>query len=826
LLIETRKSRSLLFARFFANLRTLYSWIKMPANPALNAIQPSSSSLQWQIDIPSLSQLILNVGAYGLKQLALAGVDIHSIGCLLLISNSTPTRIEYRQELNKQRQLQRNERKWLFTMVEIGAASNFLADELLKTRAGENVLALLSALIPHLSEASFPRVLMQTFEHFGIPAESTPGMGQISKIRATLAPFVGRMEFKDRVLLSHKLFSGVSGSDLGPNISIPASEVIPNIISALYKVSISDQHQLHVFGIRGAAWIATYASHVLGLGTCAVLRDGEVLSLTASYTDSKVIFFLYSTTDQVKLYKEQTIEELISTKDPEIASNWLVSCDRVNFLQYHCPNMGTPMLESISHFVAATTFGSIRLFLAKVPIEKYLGNQFDHFDDFMSACMPQIQDRAIEIIKTLGFLPRSGDFYRELAMKEGGLTNSFSMEVIETSSSVSKRYGRLYFQPLFWVLLGMVDDVDLLPYSDSYVTSPQLGTMEYLVESLFKEFLHQACCHYIAESDSANEEIPSKLFRVVENAITFSATLAFTDWNTSNRSISSEFLGNRRISEPKQEEVLDGLFEGWQQDIMHAALTFSTTMTTATVGRKSWWADKWLGQNYDGIVVLRHLACSQDLFDLPGCLATFHPGHIIVNGEHFQDLHEELISPFWESKDHTTMEEADATSVTLLENEPKVRCMNWFQNLELRNVVTTNRDSVWIRMHVVIDGRSVLHVSPSRIANNVTKLLVSHACPRNSSVAIAKGSRFDWKEGLFLDLSGTAQTEPAAFAFVKVLLQQVNRNRLGQWLSVQARDPSATTSSVQVLQQNSCLSCIVEQQLGYLVVIIPNTESS
>jgi hypothetical protein len=159
---------------------------------------------------------------------------------------------------------------------------------------------------------------------------------------------------------------------------------------------------------------------------------------------------------------------------------------------------------------------------------------------------------------------------------------------------------------------------------------------------------------------------------VVENAIAFSSTLAFTDWHTSNRSVSSKFLGNRRISEPKQEEVLDGLFEGWQQDIMHAALTFCTNMNTATLGRNSWWVDKWLGQNYVGIVVLRHLACSQDLFDLPGCLATFHPGHIIVSGEYFEDLHEELISPFWESQDATTTGKWAKGSVHELVPKPRV----------------------------------------------------------------------------------------------------------------------------------------------------------
>jgi hypothetical protein len=58
----------------------------------------------------------------------------------------------------------------------------------------------------------------------------------------------------------------------------------------------------------------------------------------------------------------------------------------------------------------------------------------------------------------------------------------------------------------------MVDDVNVIPYSESCVPSPQLGIMEYPVEFLFKEFLHQACCHYLAESDLANEKILSKLY--------------------------------------------------------------------------------------------------------------------------------------------------------------------------------------------------------------------------------------------------------------------------------------------------------------------------
>jgi hypothetical protein len=69
-----------------------------------------AANVQWQIDISSLSQLVLNLGASGLKQLAMAGVDAHFAWCLLLIANLTPTTIEYRRELDKFREKQRKER--------------------------------------------------------------------------------------------------------------------------------------------------------------------------------------------------------------------------------------------------------------------------------------------------------------------------------------------------------------------------------------------------------------------------------------------------------------------------------------------------------------------------------------------------------------------------------------------------------------------------------------------------------------------------------------------------------------------------------------------
>jgi len=46
-----------------------------------------------------LGQLIANFGANGLKQPAMAGADVHSVGYLLIMANLTPVAIEYCQEL-------------------------------------------------------------------------------------------------------------------------------------------------------------------------------------------------------------------------------------------------------------------------------------------------------------------------------------------------------------------------------------------------------------------------------------------------------------------------------------------------------------------------------------------------------------------------------------------------------------------------------------------------------------------------------------------------------------------------------------------------------
>lgn len=108
----------------------------------------STAAVGYQVDLPGLASLVLNLGAAGLKKFAQAGVDVHTVSCMGEIAGLSPACPEYRREISDCRQQQRKQSIWLYKLVEIGTASNFVTDELLKRKAGENIVALMSTILP------------------------------------------------------------------------------------------------------------------------------------------------------------------------------------------------------------------------------------------------------------------------------------------------------------------------------------------------------------------------------------------------------------------------------------------------------------------------------------------------------------------------------------------------------------------------------------------------------------------------------------------------------------------------------------------------------
>lgn len=328
----------------------------------------ASLTPQLTFDLMSIANMVLNTGSRGLKQLATSGVHEYTLGCMLMIAELVPASTKYRQALNEVRKRQRSDRFIYFKVVEIGAASNFLVDHLLNTRAGENVLALLSAIAPLLDERSCATILSLLFETAGVAIDSTPSLRELEKFRNALLPFVRATEFKEKVLFNHHLLrvlkAKTSLEDSDPYEAIPHENDAPKIIQMLSKVASKPNYILSFHGITGAGWVATYASEILGLVTCAINDSGYTLPISGAFDKARVILRISSPTPAARceLSIAGTVEGLISLDRvmSSARSGWSVDCSKLNFLDINHPKLrDMSEYNAICEFVAVETLNKI-----------------------------------------------------------------------------------------------------------------------------------------------------------------------------------------------------------------------------------------------------------------------------------------------------------------------------------------------------------------------------------------------------------------------------------------------------------------------------------
>ena len=301
--------------------------------------------LSWQADIPGLASLALTLGSAGLKRLAQAGVDFHTIVCMGEIAEKCPASNEYRRELSECRQAQMKESQWLYKVVELGGATNFVADELLKKRAGENVVALLSAVLPFMSEFSCDNLILKLFEAAGSSLDSIPGLAQLRSLWVAMTPLAKRTQFKDRVFQYH-VFSrhllDYDAKSLGHDAynSIPSEETALKVILALSRLTQEDSGSvLDYHGLSGSGWVIAYARHVLGLAVCVLSSSSNAVPISGDYQSSRVFVHIYKGNGECKLLADSKVQDFFVTKplDWPGRNGWQIDTTRANVLDSHIP---------------------------------------------------------------------------------------------------------------------------------------------------------------------------------------------------------------------------------------------------------------------------------------------------------------------------------------------------------------------------------------------------------------------------------------------------------------------------------------------------------
>ncbi|MCJ1451077.1 hypothetical protein MMC28_001411 [Mycoblastus sanguinarius] len=289
-----------------------------------------------------------------------------------MVSELVPASLNCRQTLNGRREKQRTERLWLYNVVEIGAGSFFLVDQFLKTRAGENVLALMVSIVPLMSPDACTSVLSVLFDAAGVPPDHSPGVNQFLKLRNGLIPFTRKVGFHERVLQYHALLERLSSSQPSahnapqrnsPFNAMPAKHHIPRIIQLCHKVSTSGDNCVMVFkGPHGSGWVAAYVSFILGLPVCVVDHSGNQVPRNDNYGKAKVILEPSAGQSECELLVAGVLHDFITLEGLDAASRcgWSISCREVNFLLLNHPELENPtQVDALSDFAAIATLNQV-----------------------------------------------------------------------------------------------------------------------------------------------------------------------------------------------------------------------------------------------------------------------------------------------------------------------------------------------------------------------------------------------------------------------------------------------------------------------------------
>ena len=745
----------------------------------------------WQVDLPGLASLVLNLGTAGLKRFAEAGVDFHTVLCMGEIAEKCPASNKYRKELSVCRHEQRKQAQWLFKIVEIGAATNFVADELLKQRAGENVVALMSTILPVMSESSCDNLLLKLFEASAAPLDKTPGFSQLRSIRETLTPLARKTQFKDRVFQYHVLARQLLEDethtfDAYAYESIPDESTAVQVILSLAKLMQTDTGTiLEYHGLKGAGWVIAYASHVLGLPVCILKSSSSTVPISGDYQNAKIFVHIFELEGRCQLLTEGKVEDFFLTKSIETLGQhgWVIDAENTSVLDSYIPRTD-PIRKGISLIVRSMVNDYTKVLsesFSPPSLDLHEGRDiFSRFGlvSYPTYCLPAIRKRAQKNLELLGF----------------DLTQAESTDPEVTSWSQYVHIWK-HFQTALAVHRQSDGIAPYLTAGPMWIKSDLGHTETHQVDEQMKaEVVSQG-----ARFNDTGVRYIKFLLRMVDAA----CWLAFTDWDQHLRFLSVSFLESHGpwrgclLSKRALIEIL--AMNGPSGQPCTEVHTSVVELCKASIdviigGRQSWTSDfgedKLLAFQHWGVVFVQNAALQQNL-DLDACFLHLIPGAIAADGERQNRIYNYSPQP----KARTIQ----ASSLVAKRGQQGVyKPVDHFPALSVTTRGDVSAEGIILKQTVLV-GNDVYSIpGPGSTSKAVRKLFVTKPCGHHYYDELSV-SRSDMQQGLFL--AGTLEQRRES----EIWLQSVDQNPLGQWLAYQTFKGSELT----FLQRDCCLACLL-----------------
>lgn len=805
----------------------------------------ASNGPAWQVDITGLSQLILSAGSYGLKQLATSGVDVHSIGCMLMIAEYVPASESFRLTLKRARELQRSERLWMYKVVEIGTATNFLADQLLKTKAGENVLALLSATLPVMDEASCTSLLLTLFGVANTSPNNIPGVKELQSIRDNLAPLARKTGFREKVIQQHHWLwrllraNGPPQNDDMYN-AIPVAGDIPKIIRLFHKIVASDDNYVMIYkGIRGAAWVMTYACSILGLNVCALDKDGNSIPIVGNYEDSQVVLDLASKESNCQLYLAGASTDYLITLAEPIPfkrRGWSIDCTTVNFLELQQKGItSSPSFSRLSYFIALETMNAVSRWALSTQQQSAFAGGARGLKPYTLSVLKALQERSLSILSLLGFRPG--------AYSDFDFVSSNGAETFDAIGHRSDPAPRVQVE-----IDGNFDPDQIkqryhpktINYSHKgqYIVHTELSNVHNEFQQRLQFYLAEPPSFLGIESRSSSPSFtgtetdfkasyldlhPSLQKDVIARlyvAINFASILAFSDWNTTFGCMSVRSMFP--YEESGSSELEDDNFEG----PMSKAIELCVDSVTRVDLETRLWTKDWVALDLDGVVVFRQLSRRYSIHDLDGKYLSFVPGQLLYEGIPCTKIRSDRTSikyrPFGSGPSTGGSNAAPANHLSPghqatgpLERKKFEDSCTW----GYRELCSRLGETIFIRLEITVQPNAYIIVDSSKAASQLPEIMVTDQCNHGFSTEGLQDGLLDSEvctpslglgENVFEGLSFGEQGKK-----ISIFYQHTSRTPLGQWLACHWVSP---VPGIQILQRDCCLKCL----FGRLEVAVPN----
>ena len=783
----------------------------MTSNTALSA--GGGGGVGWQVDLPGLASLVLNLGASGLKRFAEAGVDFHTILCMGEIAEKCPASNEYRRELSVCRQAQRTESQWLYKLVEIGAATNFVADELLKKRAGENVVALMSAILPVMSESSCDNLLLKLFEACNTSLDKTPGFGQLRSIRKSLTPLARKTQFKDRAFQYHVLsrqLLDTDASNVKPTAyeSIPSEDTAVQVILALSKLVQEDSgHILAYHGLRGSGWVIAYARHVLGLPVCVLRSTSKPVPISGDYQSARVLAYLFEQENKCELLLNRNVQDFFVTKslDPSCHTGWMIDVGTTNVLDSYM-SAADPFRKGISVVARSMANSYIQKLAMGIITEDA---SFPGLIKYPVYCLPALRRRVARILSLLGFDSVDGS----------ELTNGEWSEYIRLRKPTPKRSQSRKLASIF--IEGRAPSY--LVAGPAWIKSGLGHTQVSGNDQRMKDSEDASAAQQESKLDEQGIGHASFLFKIVEIA----CLLSFTDWDQNLRLLSTSFLEDptswRKCLVFKESLINILTRYRWREMPLLDMIELCKTTIDVCIGRREVWTpvfndEKMLAFQYYGIVFVQNAAFHQKL-DLQSCFLHLSPGAIVAEGEEKTEL-------YTYSRHHQQLESMSHCMTDLgRQMHKQFAPVDSFPGISFSTRLEFSGEKIYLQQNALVKDQIYAIPSPGIISSALAGLYVTIDCDHRYYDAMTVNnihtSHDDdrWRIGnkevaANLEKQGSCPYEPKQGLFLagaecpwpvpKLWLQAVDQNAPGQWLAYQQLGNRVYPT---VLQRGCCTAC-------------------